>query len=133
MILTYLRLLCMTLFFCVDGSKSSWQEAEELVNEMFSNNIPRDEYTYCAAMNVSIFSFLAPSVLYICRIPPPPGTSLILLAVANPSPKWSATTHTPARIVRCLALYSTFSWRSSFCCCIPLCQTMLNVNSNIFN
>eukprot|EP00752_Nemacystus_decipiens_P009836 g8774.t2 len=33
------------------AKSASWRDAEELVDEMFANNVPRDEYTYCAAMN----------------------------------------------------------------------------------
>ncbi|CAM9174214.1 unnamed protein product, partial [Ectocarpus fasciculatus] len=29
----------------------SWEDASALVDEMFANDVPRDEYTYCAAMN----------------------------------------------------------------------------------
>ncbi|CAM9498192.1 unnamed protein product [Ectocarpus sp. 12 AP-2014] len=34
--------------YAVDGS---WEDASALVDEMFANDVPRDEYTYCAAMN----------------------------------------------------------------------------------
>lgn len=52
--------LCTLILLCTSrplppcGDRSSWQDAEELVDEMFADNVPRDEYTYCAAMNASL-------------------------------------------------------------------------------